>query len=315
MSTSGQPFQTHGFQTSIDIARRQTYNNVTSLAGRKRPPDTSADDIPKAPGALKRPTTQFQGLNGNNNNNNSNNIQSVDFVRASAPIPRNCLVASEIRPVGVDATAGNGNGNGQGSLQTDSTKTSSPSVSGPDQDPLLSLKDPRYGLPPTLVANCASLGVTSIYPWQASCLLGQGLLAGERHLVYTAPTGGGKSLVADVLMLKRVIENPSRKAILVLPYVALVQEKLRWLRRIVQDVEKNVPGDEGDSELDSNPSRQRWKRQQKSIRVTGYFGGSRTTATWADTDIAVCTIEKVCASCSYVSAVVFSSNNSSRQTR
>ena len=50
-------------------------------------------------------------------------------------------------------------------------------------------------------------------------------LLGEKNLVYTAPTGGGKSLVADVLMLKRVLE--SKKAILVLPYVALVQEKLK----------------------------------------------------------------------------------------
>lgn len=97
-------------------------------------------------------------------------------------------------------------------------------------------------------------------------------------------------MVADVLLLKRIIENPERKAILVLPYVALVQEKLKWMRRIVEGVEKNVPDEE---ESDSNFPRKPCKRLQKQIRVTGFFGGNRTTNTWADTDIAICTIEKV----------------------
>lgn len=97
-------------------------------------------------------------------------------------------------------------------------------------------------------------------------------------------------MVADVLLLKRIIENPERKAIMVLPYVALVQEKLKWMRRIVEGVEKNISDEEED---DSSFPHKRWKRSQKQIRVTGFFGGSRTTTTWADTDIAICTIEKV----------------------
>ncbi|KAL8701061.1 MAG: hypothetical protein Q9224_000675 [Gallowayella concinna] len=107
-------------------------------------------------------------------------------------------------------------------------------------NPLLELSHSRYGLPDSLVKNFASLGIKYIYPWQSSCLLGRGLLTGEKNLVYTAPTGGGKSLVADVLMLKRVLENPHTKAMLVLPYVALVQEKANWLRRAVEGVDKNV---------------------------------------------------------------------------
>ncbi|KAL8809130.1 MAG: hypothetical protein Q9200_003695 [Gallowayella weberi] len=105
-------------------------------------------------------------------------------------------------------------------------------------NPLLELSHPRYGLPDSLVKNFASLGIKYIYPWQSSCLLGRGLLTGEKNFVYTAPTGGGKSLVADVLMLKRVLESPHTKAMLVLPYVALVQEKVNWLRRAVDGVDK-----------------------------------------------------------------------------
>jgi CRISPR/Cas system-associated endonuclease/helicase Cas3 len=52
-------------------------------------------------------------------------------------------------------------------------------------------------------------------------------LTGEQNLIYTAPTGGGKSLVANVLVLESINECPTKKGILVLPYVALVQEKLK----------------------------------------------------------------------------------------
>jgi DNA polymerase theta len=117
-------------------------------------------------------------------------------------------------------------------------------------------------------------------------------LTGERNLVYTAPTGGGKSLVADVLMLKRIIEHPARKAIMVLPYVALVQEKLKWLRRVVDGVSKN--GDASSQRTQGETlSLLQGNQMQRSIRVTGFFGGSKSRTTWADTDIAVCTIEKV----------------------
>jgi DNA polymerase theta len=105
----------------------------------------------------------------------------------------------------------------------------------------LALSHPDYGLPQGLVDNFAKLRIKSIYPWQSECLLRSGALGGDRNLVYTAPTRGGKSLVADILMLKKVIENPEAKALLVLPYIALVQEKLRWLRRVVEGVTKNVP--------------------------------------------------------------------------
>jgi len=165
------------------------------------------------------------------------------------------------------------------------------STPGPSQNPLLSLRHPRYGLPEQLVSNFESLGVRSIYPWQSTCLLGKGLLSGETSLIYTAPTGGGKSLVADVLLLKRIIDDPSKKAILVLPYVALVQEKLKWLRKLVEGVTKNLD-EAAEQDAAANP-RLRWKCPHSHVRVAGFFGGSRARTTWADIDVAVCTIEKV----------------------
>ncbi|OQV02808.1 Helicase conserved domain-containing protein isoform 1 [Cladophialophora immunda] len=160
------------------------------------------------------------------------------------------------------------------------------STPGPSQNPLLSLRHPRYGLPSQLVDNFESLGVRAIYPWQSSCLLGPGVLTGEQNLVYTAPTGGGKSLVADVLLLKRVIEDPTAKGILVLPYVALVQEKLKWLRALADKVSRAV-----DDSPDCLPA-PTWRRPSPLVRVSGFFGGSRSNISWSDCDIAVCTIEK-----------------------
>ncbi|ESZ99534.1 DEAD/DEAH box helicase [Sclerotinia borealis F-4128] len=157
----------------------------------------------------------------------------------------------------------------------------------PTQNPLLDLAHPAYQLPKQLIENFAALGIISIYPWQSECLLRSGALAGERNLVYTAPTGGGKSLVADVLMLKKIIQNPAKKALLVLPYVALVQEKLRWLRKVVEGISK-----ETSSREPKWPSMWRNRGDENTIRVTGFYGGSKSRSTWTDVDIAVCTIEK-----------------------
>ncbi|KAI1834721.1 hypothetical protein DTO027I6_6967 [Penicillium roqueforti] len=277
MSTTGHQVQSRGFQTSIDLARRQAYH-VAPVAGQKRPPTEPTEqvlDIPPGP-VVKQAT--FPRQNGN-----------TDTILESAPLQsaRDLLIAPVHRFTASKIHLGAGAG--AEPTSDDPPKAVAPTAPPSSQNPLLSLSNPKYGLPPALTANFAALGVRNIYPWQASCLLARGLLSGERHLVYTAPTGGGKSLVADVLLLKRIIENPGRKALLVLPYVALVQEKLKWMRRIVQDVERNIPDDD---ENDSKFPCRRWNKLHKNIRVTGFFGGSRTTASWADTDIAVCTIEK-----------------------
>ncbi|KAL3481207.1 hypothetical protein BJX99DRAFT_243835 [Aspergillus californicus] len=255
--------RTSGFQTSVDIARQQTYV-VAPLAGQKRPTSDYPND---SKNTIAQDSYQPNRLNA----------QTSDFIRPQVIPQKSRLVASEIYPA-----AGFIPG------ETEHQRRADPSLQNLQGSLGPSLEDPRFGLPLSLVTNFAALGVDSIYQWQASCLLGEGLLEGKRHLIYTAPTGGGKSLVADVLMLKRIIENPSRKAILVLPYVALVQEKLKWLRRIVQNVEKNIV----DNEDEPNPIHQRWREVQKTIRISGFFGGSKTTASWADTAIAVCTIEK-----------------------
>ena len=252
--------------TSIDLVRQRNYS-TTSVLGFKRTNEQAQDPSPY-PRVLK----------------DLKNCQPVqlDHKRQKllkAEKPR--IVASEIYNVN-DRLAPH--------ISEYSQRKIAASTPSSSLNPLLSLAHPRYALPATLVQNFASLGVNSIYPWQSSCLLGRGLLTGEKNLVYTAPTGGGKSLVADVLMLKRVIENPTKKAIVVLPYVALVQEKLKWLRKAVEGVQKNS---EGLAQSASQALSRRKIYDHRSVRVVGFFGGSKARASWSDVDVAVCTIEKV----------------------
>ena len=52
----------------------------------------------------------------------------------------------------------------------------------------------------------AAAGVKQMYPWQAAAL--QCGCDGS-NLVYVAPTSGGKSLVAEVLLIRRLIATQS----------------------------------------------------------------------------------------------------------
>jgi len=254
------------FATTIDLARKQNQHTVTVSGVKRKHGDIvpSATNLPGGAGALRE-------MSGN----------------LRHEFKRPCLQSSHHKHLkaSVIETVG-------GLPSTESTciaqRNVFPSISTAAQDPFLSLKHPAYDLPDYLVQNLISLGIRSIYPWQSKCLLSRGLMTGEKNLVYTAPTGGGKSLVADVLMLKRVLEN--KKAILVLPYVALVQEKLCWLRRAVEGVQKKTELS-NQADLQQSP-KFRKQNDHRSIRVVGFFGGSKARATWADVDIAVCTIEK-----------------------
>lgn len=78
------------------------------------------------------------------------------------------------------------------------------------------------------------LRIRSVLPWQIDLLQSEGdeVLRG-RNLVYCAPTGIGKSLVYELLMLRR-LQFWRGQCMIVLPYISLIEEKKVYLSSLCE---------------------------------------------------------------------------------
>ena len=84
--------------------------------------------------------------------------------------------------------------------------------------------------------------------------------------MYTAPTSGGKTLVAEMLMLHRLEEGGAHaKAVFVVPYKAIVDEKVRHFERVLKGTK---------------------------TKVAAYYGGRGTLPVPPKLNVLVCTMEK-----------------------
>uniref|UniRef100_A0A8C0IZ66 DNA polymerase theta n=1 Tax=Chelonoidis abingdonii TaxID=106734 RepID=A0A8C0IZ66_CHEAB len=120
-----------------------------------------------------------------------------------------------------------------------------------------------WGLPEVVLEKYHSLGVVHMFAWQAECLMLGQVLEGK-NLVYSAPTSAGKTLVAELLILKRVLET-HKKALFILPFVSVAKEKKYYLQTLFQEV---------------------------GVRVEGYMGSTSPAGRFSALDVAVCTIER-----------------------
>ncbi|KAL7596490.1 hypothetical protein Lser_V15G27853 [Lactuca serriola] len=136
---------------------------------------------------------------------------------------------------------------------------STPSSSMPLNDRL----DISNWLPSELCITYKKRGISKLYPWQVDCLQVDGVLQ-KRNLVYCASTSAGKSFVAEILMLRRVLST-RKVAILVLPYVSICTEKAEHLEALLEPLDKHV---------------------------RSYYGSQGGGTLPKDTSVAVCTIEK-----------------------
>ena len=94
-----------------------------------------------------------------------------------------------------------------------------------------------WGVPESAREALAAKGVRELYPWQMECLSLPGVMEGRVNLLYSAPTSGGKSLVADLLLMRRFRERPGSVAMFVLPFVALCEERADSLENLFAGTE------------------------------------------------------------------------------
>ena len=130
----------------------------------------------------------------------------------------------------------------------------------------------EYNLPPH-VADCyAKIGIKTFYPWQLECLRTTHALNDHgKNLVYCAPTGGGKTLISELIMLKTCLIM-GRKAVFVLPFVSLVSEKERYWKKLLFYLNRT-------------------RSKTTKLKVKGYHG-DQSIMTAVKYDIIICTIDK-----------------------
>ena len=119
-------------------------------------------------------------------------------------------------------------------------------------------------IPDCVISSYQQTKLKKVFPWQIECLQQPGVIEGQRNLVYSAPTGAGKTFVAEILMLKQILRH-EKKAIFIQPFVSVAREKVFALKSLYEGT---------------------------GIRVGGLIGGHRPIGGITSIDVIVCTIEK-----------------------
>ncbi|EEZ97532.1 DNA polymerase theta [Tribolium castaneum] len=189
-------------------------------------------------------------------NTQPTNLDSPPQSRDLEPANRDSLYPRDPEPANLDS-----------SLQSRDTEPANPDSASLPRD-LEPTNDSRslasWGLPAAILDKYASRNITMMFPWQVECLNNPKILTMNKNLVYSAPTSAGKTLVAEILSIKTVLER-SKKVIFILPFVSVVREKMFYFQDIF--------GGSG-------------------VRVEGFMGSYNPPGGFKSVQFAVCTIEK-----------------------
>ena len=90
-----------------------------------------------------------------------------------------------------------------------------------------------WGLPQSVSNGLSRMGIRSLYDWQEQCIREILSAPDLGSVVYSAPTSGGKSLVADLILIRRLLYE-GKRALIVCPFVSICKERTNFLRCILQ---------------------------------------------------------------------------------
>ncbi|KAJ3057486.1 hypothetical protein HK097_004006 [Rhizophlyctis rosea] len=139
-------------------------------------------------------------------------------------------------------------------------------VSGPQMESDLSVRHcfKKFGFSDDLAETYVSEGIADLFQWQLDCLKTGGIMEETTtNLLYSAPTSAGKTMVAELMMLKRVLLTRT-KAIFIVPFVSIVLEKVKYMQKM-------------------------WASER--LNIVGYHGNTGPR-NFDEVDIAICTIER-----------------------
>ena len=246
--------------------------------------DTETENMSKAQHVVNKPEYLFetpksqllppkkrQVLTSTMNNQQQENIHSLDPKQSVVDCSMNSLMSS------ANSTYNCGLNRKMNEALRSSTQTkrklnySITNCSPPDQTPpVYTLNNnikvatqlpvhsgPKYGLSETTWQVIKKTkGIRKLYDWQEECL--NKALQTEKNLIYSLPTSGGKTLVAELLMMRELLCK-QKDCLYVLPYVSIVQEKVRTLSS--QAVALDFAVDEYASDRGVFPPRKRKSRR------------------------------------------------------
>ena len=105
------------------------------------------------------------------------------------------------------------------------------------------------------VRRCFSArGIIALWDWQTRLLSNPSVLVRRRNALVCAPSGSGKSVAADLLLLRTVL-TLRRSALLALPYQSGVHEKVQTYEAMVLSTALWVEAHDGLSPFPQLPTR------------------------------------------------------------
>ena len=122
----------------------------------------------------------------------------------------------------------------------------------------------NWGLPEPILHHYGQKSISRFFDWQVECLELPGVLDDQKNLVYSAPTSAGKTMVADIVLFKTLLER-RKKAIIILPFVSISVEKVQSLKQVFRRL---------------------------GLRIDSFAGQTNPRGGLQRVDAAVCTIEK-----------------------